>query len=104
MTVDIAVREAVDWAISKNFLEGYIREQKEEIIGMILEEYDEQACIETWQEDGFIKGHKEGLKEGAQEKSVENAITLINEFNVTPEVAAEKMGAPLEMVLASLKK
>ena len=108
MPVERAVREAVDWAIEQNLLEGYIREQKEEIIGMILEEYDEQACIETWQEDGFIKGHKEGhkegLKEGAQKKSVENAITLINEFNVTPEVAAEKMGAPLEMVLASLKK
>ena len=55
MTVDIAVREAVDWAISQNFLEGYIREQKEEIIGMLLEEYDEQACIETWQEDDLLR-------------------------------------------------
>lgn len=43
MTIDISVREAVDWAISQNFLEGYIREQKEEIIGMLLEEYDEQV-------------------------------------------------------------
>ena len=66
---------------------------------MLLEEYDEQACIRTWQEEGFIKGHKEGV----QQKAVENAITLINEFNVTPEVAAEKMGAPLNLVLEALK-
>ena len=43
MTIEISVREAVDWVISQNFLEGYIREQKEEIIGMLLEEYDEQV-------------------------------------------------------------
>ncbi len=67
---------------------------------MLLEEYDEQACIRTWQEDGFIKGHEAGL----QEKAVEAAIMLIHDFNVTPEVAAQKMGAPLEIVLASLKK
>ena len=67
---------------------------------MLLEEYDEQACIRTWQEDGFIKGHEAGL----QEKAVEDAIMLIHDFNVTPEVAAEKMKAPLEQVLTALTK
>ena len=99
MSAEAAVREAVDWAIKQNLLEGYIKDQKEEIIGMLLEEYDEQACIRTWQEDGFIKGHEAGL----QEKAVEAAIMLIHDFNVTPEVAAEKMGAPLNLVLEALK-
>ena len=71
---------------------------------MLLEEYDEQACIRTWQEDGFIKGHKEGHKEGVQEKAVEDAVMLIHDFNVSPEVAAEKMKAPLEQVLTALTK
>ena len=69
-------------------------------LSMLLEEYDEQACIRTWQEDGFIKGHEAGL----QEKAVEDAIMLIHDFNVTPEVAAEKMKAPLEQVLTALTK
>ena len=63
---------------------------------MLLEEYDEQACIRTWQEDGFIKGQ--------QQKAVEDAVMLIHDFNVTPEVAAEKMKAPLEQVLSALSK
>lgn len=100
MSIDSVVREAVDWAIGQNLLQGYIKEQKEEIIGMLLEEYDEQACIRTWQEDGFIKGHEAGL----QEKAVEAAVMLIKDFNVTPEVAAKKMKAPIELVLTALNK
>ena len=89
MTIDISVREAVDWAISQNFLEGYIREQKEEIIGMLLEEYDEQACIETWQEDGFIKGK--------MEKAVEDAKNLLIK-KIPVETISECIGLPIEQV------
>ena len=67
---------------------------------MLLEEYDEEACIRTWQEDGFIKGQKQGI----EQTSVKNAVTLIREFNVTPQIAAEKMNAPLDLVLSELNK
>ena len=43
------------------------------------------------------------IKKGAQEKAVENALVAIKEFGATPEVAAEKMGAPLDKVLEALK-
>ena len=95
MTIDISVREAVDWAISQNFLEGYIREQKEEIIGMLLEEYDEQACIETWQEDGFIKGK--------MEKAVEDAKNLLIK-KIPVETISECIGLPIEQVLELQKQ
>lgn len=103
MSIDSAVREAVDWAIGQNLLQGYIKEQKEEIIGMLLEEYDEQACIRTWQEDGFIKGHKEGHKEGVQEKAVENAKKLLKK-NIPIETITECIGLPLEQVLELQKQ
>ena len=69
-------------------------------MSFILEGYDEQACIRTWQEDGFIKGHDAGV----QEKAVEGALVLINVFNISPEVAAKKMKAPLELVHSALNK
>ncbi len=40
MQIGQAVNEAVDWAIEENFLEGFVREQKEEIIGMYLTEFN----------------------------------------------------------------
>ena len=46
----------------------------------------------------------EALQEGAQNKAVEDAIMLVNEYKETPEIAAQKMKAPLELVLEGLKK
>lgn len=46
---------------------------------------------------------REGQKQGAQQKAVEAAIMLVHDYNATPEVAAQKMNAPLELVLEGLK-
>ena len=45
------------------------------------------------------------IREDAMEqKAVENALTLIHDYNETPETAAKKMGAPLDKVLEALKE
>ena len=41
---------------------------------------------------------------GMEQKAVEDALVAIKEFGATPEVAAEKMGAPLDQVLKALKE
>ena len=62
---------------------------------MLLEEYDEQACIRTWQEDGFIKGQ--------QQKAVEDAKNLLKK-HIPIETIAECIGLPLEQVLELQKE
>ena len=57
----------------------------------------EMACMRA-------KGRAEGREEGAQEKAVEAALVAIKEFGASPELAAEKMGAPLDKVLEALKE
>ena len=52
MTIEKAVNEAVDWAIEENLLEGFIKEQKAEVIMNLLTEYDEEASIRGWRKDG----------------------------------------------------
>ena len=42
-------------------------------------------------------------KETLQQKAIEDAIMLVHDYNATPEVAAQKMNAPLELVLEGLK-
>ena len=44
------------------------------------------------------------FKQGEQQKAIEDALILIKDFNVPPEVAAEKMKAPLQKVLELLEK
>ncbi len=46
---------------------------------------------------------KEGMEEGKQEKAIENAVKAVKKYHVTPEEAAEDMGASLDKVLDALK-
>ncbi len=55
-------------------------------------------------QQGLEEGKAIGLLEGAQQKAVEDAIMLINDYKETPEVAARKMNAPLNLVLRELEK
>ena len=43
-----------------------------------------------------------GLLQGQQEKAIEDALILIKDFHAEPELAAKKMNAPLDKVLATL--
>ncbi len=43
-------------------------------------------------------------KEGAAEKAVEAAVIAVRSFNVSPQLAAMKMEAPLDKVLERLEK
>ena len=54
--------------------------------------------------DIMTEAKEEGIAEGEAKKALEAALTLIRDYNETPEVAAEKMGAPLDLVLEALKE
>ena len=61
----------------------------------------------TWERQrayDFDDGKEAGIEIGAQQKAIEAAIMLVHDYNATPEVAAQKMNAPLELVLEKLKK
>jgi hypothetical protein len=57
----------------------------------------------TWERQRTYD-YEDGKLEGTQQKAIENAITLIQKYHATPEVAAKDMDAPLELVLAELEK
>ena len=96
MEIGQAVREAVEWACEQDLLDGFVREQKENIIGMCLTEFNEEIAIRNWREDGII--------EGAQAKAVEDARNFLAMNVLTPEQIAQAEGLPLEQVLALQKE
>ena len=63
---------------------------------MLCTKYDYKMDIAVKQEEAF--------EDGMEQKAVEAAITLVKEFNIAPEDAAVKMGAPLTKVLEALSK
>ena len=50
------------------------------------------------------EGYNEGLEEGAQQKAIEAAVTIVLKYNAKPADAAKDMGAPLDKVLEALKQ
>ena len=89
-----AVDEAMAWAIRENLLDGFFKLQKEEVLGMSLTEYDEEEAFRNFYEDG--------REQGTLAKAIEDAVMLVKDYNATPEIAAQKMNAPLESVLEAL--
>ncbi len=88
---DKAVEAAVDDAINGKLLEGLFEEQKWDIIGMMLAEFDKELYEKTIRE------------EAAQQKAIEDAVKTVIKYHATPEEAAADMGAPLDKVLEALQ-
>ena len=91
MKTEDAVNEAVDFAIEGNFLEGYFKEQRMQIVGNLLTDFDQKAY------NYFLR--KEGYDEGAQAKARESALNMLSD-NVPPEQVAKWTSLPIEEVLA----
>ena len=66
MTKDEAIEETIDFAIRENFLEGFFKTQRAEVIGMILTEFDEEQAHRTWRADGYTEGLSDGVHEAAR--------------------------------------
>ncbi|MBR4386002.1 MAG: hypothetical protein IKP51_05740, partial [Treponema sp.] len=87
-------------------LSDYLSRKTREVTNMLCAKYDYKMDIAVKQEeafeDGMEKGLKQGIEQGMEQKAVEAAITLIREFGISVEEAAEKMGAPLDKVLEKM--
>ena len=97
MEIGQAVREAVEWACEQDLLDGFVREQKENIIGMCLTEFNEEIAIQNWREDGIIEGRAEGIAEGARQKAVENARSFYAN-GVSVDIIAKSLNMTIEQV------
>ena len=93
MSAKDAVTEALDWAISEKLLDGFFKQQKEEVLSMSLTEFDEEIAIRGWREDGI----EEGKILGKQEKAIEDAKNFYNN-GVTIEIIAKSLDMTLEQV------
>ena len=83
--------KAIREAISKGILVDYLTRKGTAVINMFTDEYDYNLDMQVKAEEAF--------QQGTQQKAIEDALMLIKEYKETPEIAAKKMNAPLELVL-----
>ncbi len=100
MEIQEAVNRAVNEAIEENLLDGFFVKQKAEVIGMILEEFDEERFKKNMREEGY----EDGLADGSFKKAIESAENLLKMGINTPEQISQAIGLPLEQVLQIQKR
>ena len=93
---DKSLEEAVDWAIREEFLEGFFKEQKAEVLGMCLTEFDQEAYDN--------RRRKEGYEEGVRNHAIEATVNHLKMGILSPEQIAQAEGLPLEKVLELQKE
>ena len=103
-----AMNAAIDYCIAHGILEDILRKHRSQILGALLEEFDEKKYAKTlreegWEagrEEGILVGHEAGLQAGLQagretgmaeteQKLVNN---LMVNMNITEEEAKERLG------------
>ena len=82
-----AINEAVDFAIKGNFLEGYFKEQRMNIVGNLLTEFNQEDYDRNRRAEGF---------EAASIENAKNALAM----GLSPEQASQITALPLEQVIA----
>ncbi|MBQ0162036.1 MAG: hypothetical protein KBS84_02605 [Treponema sp.] len=97
-----AVNEAVDWAIKENFLNGFFKLQKEEILAMSLTEFDEEAFRKGCYNDGFEDGVEEGITKGIEQTKIDSARKLF-ENGVSIELISKSLDMSEEQIKEIVK-
>ncbi len=67
------------------------------MIGMILEEFDEELYKQNVREDGYLEGVEEGISRGQMQKAIESAENFLRK-GIPVETISECIGLSLEQV------
>lgn len=86
----ISVNLAVDRCLSENVLTDVLKEHRQEVVRMFLDEYDDeiftkrmyQAIAQEAREDGYKDGHESGFKDGHESgyKDGQEKVNRLNQF------------------------
>ena len=103
MTKENAVSEAVNFAIQNDFLDGYFKIQKAEVLNMSLTEFDQEAYdrhrFNEGKEAGIAEGKAVGIAEGERKNALQNARNFKHK-NIPVDIIAECTGLSVEQVNA----
>lgn len=96
MSLDEAVKEAVEYCIENGILKEFLMEQKAEVIAMSIYEYNEEYIRKTLLEEGREIGYAKGKTEGKAEMLVVSIRRLMKELDMDQEQICHMLGVSME--------
>ena len=80
-----AITLAVERCIKENILRDFLISDKEKVIGMIFDEYDEKEQRKLDKRDAFEEGEEIGKKEGKKEAKIEALLEFLSALDSVPD-------------------
>ena len=99
-----AMNAAIEYCIEHGILEDILRKQRSQVLGSLLEEFDEKKYAKTLREEGYESGREEGYEAGRSDGFTEGEqcgieqeryrllIKLVKDGNLTVQKAAAEAG------------
>ena len=103
-----AMNAAIDYCIGHGILEDILRKHRSQVLGSLLEEFDEKKYARTLREEGYEAGRTDGFTEGercglelgiergiakgAEQERYRLLIKLVKDGNLTVQKAAAEAG------------
>ena len=91
---------AIEYCIAHGILEDILRKHRSQVLGSLLEEFDEKKYARTLREegreagyeagrsDGFTEGEQFGLERGIEQEKFRLLVKLVKDGNLTVQKAA----------------
>lgn len=92
MSLENAVRTAIDTCINQDILKDFLTEQKAEVIAMSIYEYDEENAKKYY----FSEGYEDGYDEGKSAGLLENVASIMKNLNIGLSKACDLLGVSVE--------
>ena len=80
-----AMNAAIDYCIAHGILEDILRKHRSQILGSLLEDFDEKKYAKTLREEGWEAGREVGLQIGREEERWEMAEAIARQLNLSVE-------------------
>ena len=84
-----AMNAAIDYCIAHGILEDILRKHRSQILGSLLEDFDEKKYARTLREEGREEGWEAGLQIGREAERQEMAEAIARQLNLSVEEVLE---------------
>ncbi len=98
-----ALAEAVDYCIENGILESFLRENRAEVLGMLLEEFDVKKYERTLRSEGREEGIREGMELG-REQGICCMVEALQEAGQTKDYIIEKIAEKFSLSRSEAEK
>ena len=83
-----AMNAAIEYCIGHGILEDILRKHRSQVLGSLLEEFDEKKYARTLREEGREAGYEAGLERGIEQEKFRLLVKLVKDGNLTVQKAA----------------